>query len=337
MLIINRDKKINKMRFFKIKFKRFLIFWADVFSKIKLIFQGRWKHIIFNLFPSLYNWWLEKNKLSLEKIEEIKAEIKSFPYQPKISVVMPVYNIDRIWLEKAIQSVINQIYQNWELCIVDDGSIKEYIPKILTDYSNKDRRIKFRLLDENQGISLASNQGLSLTTGEYITFLDHDDELSQDSLYEIVKFLNTHREADIIYTNEDKITIEGKRIQPIFKLDWSAKLLLRYNYLCHLTVIRRELIEKVGGFRQGFEESQDYDLLLRITELTVQIFHLPKILYHWRMISGSAALIVDAKKQAFERSKTALREAMKRRGYQAVVKDAILPGKFKVKIKNLKI
>jgi len=322
------------MKFFKIKFRKFLIFGASVFSKIKLIFQGRWKHIIFNLFPQIYRWWLDKNELSVENIQSIRGEINSFKYQPKISIVTPVYNIEKKWLEKAIQSVIDQIYQNWELCIVDDGSAKEYITEILNDYNQQDERIKIKLLDKNQGISLASNQCLSLATGEYIAFFDHDDELSQDSLFEIVKFLNIHPETDIIYTDEDKIDENGECMKPIFKPNWSPDLLLKYNYFCHLVVIKKELIDRAGGFRKGFEGSQDYDLFLRITELTDKIFHLPKILYHWRTIPGSAAHNVDAKKEAFEKSKTALREAMKRRGYDVIIKDALLPGKFRVKIKN---
>jgi len=172
-----------------------------------------------------YDIWLEKNALTPEKIKKIREEIKNFRYKPKISLIMPVYNVDRIWLEKAIASVFNQLYNNWELCIVDDASTKKHIKEVLLKYQ-KEPKVKVKFLGKNRGISQASNEALALTTGEYVGFLDHDDQLSPDAIYENVKLFNHHPEADLIYSDEDKLNPEGKRIEPFFKPDWSPDLFL---------------------------------------------------------------------------------------------------------------
>lgn len=282
-----------------------------------------------------YKKWVKENALTDADIEAKKKEIEFYSFKPTISVVMPVYNIERKWLEKAIESVFNQVYEKWELCIADDASPKPHIKEILNRWQNRDERVNVKFLEKNLGISGASNEALSLATGLYVALMDHDDELSRDSLYEVVRLLNKHPEAGIIYTDEDKLTANGQRLRPVCKPDWDPELFLTYNYLCHLVVCQKDLISKVGGFRKGFEGSQDYDLLLRLTEWTDKIFHIPKVLYHWRMIPGSAAFVVDAKKQAFEKSKQALQDAMERRGIRAAISDGETIGTFKVKeIKN---
>ncbi|NIM16651.1 MAG: glycosyltransferase [Candidatus Aminicenantes bacterium] len=278
-----------------------------------------------------YKRWVKETALTAADIEVMKKEIESFAFKPKISLIMPVYNIPRQWLVRAIESVFEQVYENWELCIADDASSKPHIRKVLSRYQTNDMRVKVKFLEENQGISGASNQALSLSAGQYAAFLDHDDELSKDSLFEVVKLLNQYPEAEIIYTDEDKLTLSSQRLRPVYKSDWDPELFLTYNYLCHLVVCRMELVDKVGGFRKGFEGSQDYDLLLRLTELTEKIFHIPKILYHWRMVPGSAAVRVDAKSKSFERAKRALRDAMERRGIRAAVSDGETIGTFCVK------
>ena len=299
-----------------------------------ILFRTR-KNPFLVLSDSAYQRWVRKNALTGEKITAVRKTIAKLNYKPLISIVVPVYNIDGRMLEKAIESVLNQVYENWELCIVDDASPGRHIRRILKKYRRRDRRIKVKYLKKNQGISGASNETLTMAEGEYAALLDHDDELNPLSLYEVVMHLNESPRTDIIYTDEDKLSREGKRSKPVFKPHWSPKLFLTYNYLCHLVVCRRELILKVGGFRKGFEGSQDYDLLLRLTELTDNIFHIPKVLYHWRMIPGSAAMKVDAKKEAFEKSKQALRDAMARRGIHAKISDGKTIGTFKVKeIKN---
>jgi glycosyltransferase involved in cell wall biosynthesis len=265
----------------------------------------------------------------------MEKEINTFSFKPMFSVITPVYNIEEQYLRRAVESVFNQVYRNWELCIADDASQEPHVKEVLKRYQKRNERVKVKYLEKNLGISGASNEALSLATGQYAVFLDHDDELSRDSLYEVVRLLNEHPEADIIYTDEDKLTVSSKRLLPVYKPNWDPDLFLTYNYLCHLVVCRRDLVSKVGGFRKGFEGSQDYDLLLRLTELTDKVFHIPKVLYHWRMIPGSAAMKVDAKKEAFEKSKQALRDAMERRDIHAKISEGKTIGTFKVKeIKN---
>ncbi len=270
----------------------------------------------------LYDVWMEKHTLSEEDIKKIKGGISAFPIKPKISLIMPVYNVEKVWLEKAIQSVLNQYYPNWELCIVDDASSKSHIKETLLEYG-KNSKIKIQFLEKNKGISEASNEALSLATGEFVGFLDHDDELSPDALYENVKLLNKHPDADLIYSDEDKIDPDGKRIEPYFKPDWSPDLFLSYNYICHFAVYRKKLIDRIKGFRAGFEGSQDYDLLLRATEKTDKIFHIPKVLYHWRQIKGSTATVHKEKISHIDNSMKALEEALKRRKIEAEVEKGI--------------
>jgi hypothetical protein len=278
-----------------------------------------------------YQKQVRKNRITGKKIKTLEKEIESFEFQPKISVVMPVYNVEQQWLEQAIESIFSQVYQNWELCIADDASPSPHIKEVLNLYKNRGKRVKIKYLESNRGISGASNEALSLTTGQYVALLDHDDVMSRDSLFEIVKLLNAHPEAELIYTDEDKLSMGGLHLRPVFKPDWDPDLLLTYNYICHLLVCKRELVERAGGFRLGFEGSQDYDLLLRMTELTDNIFHIPKVLYHWRMIPGSAAFVVDAKSKAFERAKRALEDALQRRGIRGEVLDGETQGTFRIR------
>jgi hypothetical protein len=278
-----------------------------------------------------YQKQVRKNRITEKKIKPLEKEIESFEFQPKISVVMPVYNVEQKWLEEAIESIFSQVYQNWELCIADDASPSPHIKEVLNLYKNRGKRVKIKYLESNRGISGASNEALSLTTGQYVALLDHDDVMSRDSLFEIVKLLNAHPEAELIYTDEDKLSMGGLHLRPVFKPDWDPDLLLTYNYICHLLVCKRELVERAGGFRLGFEGSQDYDLLLRMTELTDNIFHIPKVLYHWRMIPGSAAFVVDAKSKAFERAKRALEDALQRRGIRGEVLDGETQGTFRIR------
>ncbi|AKB33547.1 Glycosyl transferase, group 2 family protein [Methanosarcina siciliae HI350] len=270
-----------------------------------------------------YDFWVLKNSLTISKKKKYKAKIKEFSYKPKISIIMPVYNVDKIWLEKAIDSVRNQLYENWELCIADDASTKEHISKTLKEYLNIDCRIKVKYLNNNLGISGASNEALSLATGEFIGLLDNDDELSIDALYEVVKILNKKPETDMVYSDEDKITMEGKRCNPFFKPDWSPDLLLAVNYICHFTVIRKKLVEDIGQFNVGFEGSQDYDLFLRVIEKTNNIEHIPKILYHWRMIPTSTASNIDVKDNAHTNGVKALQNYLTRQRIEGNVVNSL--------------
>jgi len=277
-----------------------------------------------------YSFWLEKNRLSAGDLSQMKAELKSFKYKPTISIIMPVFNIDRTWLQSAIDSVLNQIYPYWELCIADDGSTKDHVREVLNGYANGDPRVKVKYLSENKGISLASNEAISMATGEFIALLDHDDELEVNAIYEIVKLIQEHPEADMIYTDEDKINAEGGRCNPFFKPGWSPDLFLAQMYTCHLGVYRKEIIMDIGGFRKGLDGSQDYDLVLRFTEKTDKIFHIPNVLYHWRIIPGSTAAKYSAK-SSDTASLKALSDALDRRKIKGSVEKGIHDSLFRVK------
>jgi len=261
-----------------------------------------------------YQRWIKKNEYSPDELTRLKKISQNFSYRPKISILIPVWNTDEKWLRSAIDSVLTQVYDNWELCIVDGGSIKRHIPKILKKYAQKDTRIKVKSLDRNKGIAGNSNEALALATGEYIGFLDHDDELAPFALYEVVKLLNQNKDIYFIYSDEDKINDAGSRKDPFFKPDWSPEMFLSCNYLCHFSVIKKSLLDIIGGFRQGYDGSQDYDLFLRTLEKIDKqnIAHIPKILYHWRIIPESVASDSSAKPYAYDNAKKALSDAMKR-------------------------
>lgn len=268
-----------------------------------------------------YDLWVLKNNITAMKKEQYTKESQNFAYKPKISIIMPVYNVDKVWLEKAIDSVRNQLYTNWELCIADDASTKPHVKPTLDKYSKTDSRIKVKFLSKNLGISGASNEAFSLATGEFIGLLDNDDELSIDALYEVVKLLNEKPQTDFIYSDEDKINLDGERWQPFFKSDWSLDTLFSANYICHFAVIRKKIVEDIGKFRSGFEGSQDHDLFLRAVEKTNNIEHIPKILYHWRMIPGSTAINIGAKNYARTSGVRALQDYLKRQQIEGVVYD----------------
>ncbi|MEA5541439.1 glycosyltransferase family 2 protein [Limnoraphis robusta Tam1] len=245
---------------------------------------------------------------------------------------MPVYNTPEQFLREAIQSVIDQVYPYWELCIADDASTRSSIQPILAEYQEKDSRIKVVFRTQNGHISEASNSALELATGEFIALLDHDDVLTPDALYEIVHLLNQHPEADMIYSDEDKLNEEGELASPFFKPDWCPDSFLSRMYTCHLGVYRRELVNQVGNFRVGYEGSQDYDLVLRFTEKTDHIFHIPKVLYHWRIHSESAASGTEAKPYAYQAAVKALQDAIDRRGEKGVVQQVKgFPGHYIVR------
>jgi glycosyltransferase involved in cell wall biosynthesis len=245
--------------------------------------------------------------------------VEGLNYKPLISVIMPVYNTPEQFLREAIESVINQVYPDWELCIADDASTSSDIKPLLQEYQAKDHRIKVNFRTENGHISANSNSALELATGEYIALLDHDDILTPDALYEVVSLLNKHPEADMIYSDEDKLDENNQLTSPFFKPDWCPDSFLSRMYTCHFGVYRRELINQISGFRVGYEGSQDYDLVLRFTEKTDKIFHIPKILYHWRVHSNSAASGTTAKPYAYQASLKALQDAIDRRGEPGTV------------------
>lgn len=282
-----------------------------------------------------YQVWISKNENW--DVEAIQKEIQNFKYQPKISILMPVYNVEQNWLEKCIQSVQNQFYPNWELCMADDCSTDASVRPILEKYAQSDERIKVVFRSENGHISRATNSALEIATGEFVALLDNDDELAPIAFYEVVKALNENPELDLIYSDEDKIDMQGNRFDPAFKPDWSPDLLLGTNYISHLGVYRRSIMNEIGGFRPGFEGSQDYDLVLRFTEKTTaqRIHHIPKVLYYWRILPTSTAADQSTKGYAFEAGLKAVQEALVRRGIKGTAHHAAGNGLYDVEYEVL--
>ncbi len=234
---------------------------------------------------------------------------------------MPVYNPAPRHLRDALRSVRAQLYPNWQLCIVDDGSTDKQVRGILARYARIDRRITVKFREKNGGIAAASNDALTLATGEWVALMDHDDWLAPTALYFAAHEINEHPDAQLIYTDEDKLDRAGRRYDPHFKSDWNYDLLLSQNYISHLSFYRRELIDETGGFRPNFEGAQDYDLTLRCAEQIdpSQIRHIPRVLYHWRAADSSAASSIDAKPQARESARRAVQEHLDRRQIRASV------------------
>jgi GT2 family glycosyltransferase/SAM-dependent methyltransferase len=288
-------------------------------SKTTQYISVKTKFLSSRLFKNSYDRWIERNEIQNYDIPAIKEDIAKMDVMPVISVIMPVYNVNRPWLEMAIQSVTNQIYDKWELCIVDDASTLDHVKESIGKYENRDSRIKTKYFKKNQGISGASNEALSIATGDFIALLDHDDELSKDALYEIVKLINKHPDAQMIYSDEDMIDQKGRRMNPYFKPDWSPDTLLSGNYITHLSVYKKSIVDEIGGFRKGYEGSQDYDLALRFTEKASEIYHIPKILYHWRKIEGSVAASSKAKNYAYDNAKKALEDVLHRRNIKGEI------------------
>jgi glycosyltransferase involved in cell wall biosynthesis len=272
---------------------------------------------------SPYQMWLRQRSPSPGRLAEMRNRAGSLTYRPLVSVVTPVYNTDARWLRACVESVKSQAYPNWQLCLVDDGSTRAETQALLREYEG-DSRIKIKRLTANSGIAAASNEALALAEGEYVAFLDHDDELAPDALFEVVAHLNEHQDADFIYSDEDKLELDGGRSGVYFKPGWSPEHFLTNMYTCHLMVVRRALVERIGGFRPGYEGAQDYDLVLRLIDHTARIHHLPKVLYQWRKIPESTAGSEGAKPWAHDAGRLALEDYVRRNQLNA----EILPGGF---------
>ncbi|MDR3737186.1 MAG: glycoside hydrolase family 99-like domain-containing protein [Acidobacteriaceae bacterium] len=272
------------------KFHRGLIYLSkfglnETKKKILKSLQSNANSLNYQNWISLYDTLTEKDK------RDIIDSIKKLTHRPLISVVMLVYNTPEPYLRRSLETVRDQLYQHWELCVVDDASKKPHVTAILAEYAAKDSRIKVIRREANGHISAASNTGLELAAGEFIALMDHDDELPAHALYMIALEIERHPNLDIIYSDEDKIDENSVRYDPYFKSDWSPDLLLGQNMVSHLGVYRRSLLKEIGGFRIGYEGSQDYDLVLRAVEKSdsSRIRHIPAILYHWRVFSSSSS------------------------------------------------
>jgi len=282
---------------------------------------------------SYVDWIAKYDYLPEQDRGALREEISQIGKKPLISIVMPVYNTPVGLLDKAIGSVIDQIYENWELCIADDCSTDPGIRERLQWWQNRDPRIKVTFRSQNGDISLASNSALELVRGPFVALLDHDDILREHALAEVALEINRHPNAQIIYSDEDKLDNQEKRFAPHFKPDFSRELFRSQNYLNHLSVHRTANIRDVGGWRQGFEGSQDYDLNLRIFERInpSDIRHIPKILYHWRAIDSSTAASGLAKGYAFHAGKKALESHVARTGLPATVCTVAETGFYRLK------
>jgi glycosyltransferase involved in cell wall biosynthesis len=234
---------------------------------------------------------------------------------PLISLLLPVYQTPEEWLRRCLDSVLRQVYGNWELCIADDASPDPRVREVLEEYASRDARIKLEFRPVNGHIAEASNTALALATGEFIGLLDHDDELRPHALLEMAEAISSRESLGLLYSDEDKIDAEGCRFSPYFKPDWNPDLLLSQNYVCHFTVISVDVVREAGGFRRGFEGSQDHDLFLRCTEKlpASRIHHVQRVLYHWRAIEGSTALARDAKDYAADAGARAVASHLDRR------------------------
>ena len=279
-----------------------------------------------------YERWMLAHRFRASDRRRLLDAIGIMPARPTFSVIMPVYETPENYLREAIESVLIQVYPDWELCIADDASKQPHVRRVLEEYASRDARVKLFFRTENGHVSATSNDALALATGTFVALLDHDDVLSPDALFENAMLVNRQPDVDVIYSDEDKIDAVGRRSAPYFKPDWAPDSLLSRNYVSHLGVYRRSLIQEVGGFRRGFEGSQDYDLLLRVTERTDRIAHIPRVLYHWRLHSGSTAAVRDQKGYALNAARLALEEAIERRGEPGrVVHDADRSGLYTVR------
>jgi GT2 family glycosyltransferase len=269
-----------------------------------------------------YARWIRcYDQLQRDDLKRICEQIAKFHYSPLVSVLLPVYNSNLKWLRRAILSVQKQLYPHWELCIVDDASTDRKIWPFLQRCARQDRRIKLMRRTENGHISAASNDALRLTTGDFVALLDHDDELAPTAFYFVALALNKNRDLQLLYSDEDKLEEHNRRSEPYFKSDWNPELFLAQNFVSHLSVYRTDLIHRIGGFRVGFEGSQDYDLTLRCVELIrpEEIEHLPWVLYHWRAGDQSTASNPTAKPYAQEAAQRAVQEHLKRTGIEGTV------------------
>lgn len=281
-----------------------------------------------------YDAWLENyDQLGPQDVEQARTACVAWEFQPLVSVLVPIYNTEEKWLRRCIESVRKQAYPHWELCMADDASTAPHVTRVLNEYAASDDRIRLVRRSENGHISATSNSALTLASGEYVALLDHDDELHPLALFEVVKSLQIHRSWKLIYSDEDKIDLDGRRYDPYMKPDWNYDLLLSQNCISHLGVYQRQLLLDVGGFREGYEGSQDWDLALRCIErlAPTEIGHIPRVLYHWRAIPGSTAMAVDEKSYARAAGMKAITEHLRRVNADAKVQEIDgRPGNFRV-------
>jgi len=269
-----------------------------------------------------YGTWIARfDTIDTTARAALREKVAQFATRPRISIIVPVFNPQAEHLREMLDSVLAQIYPDWELCLCDDASTAPHVTGILAQYAAADARIKTMRREVNGHICAASNDALALATGSFVALLDHDDRLAEHALYMVARYLQLHPEAMLLYSDEDKLTPGGERIEPYFKPDWDPVLMLGQNMFSHLGVFSTALMREVGGFRAGFEGSQDHDLVLRCAEKldASSIVHIPHVLYHWRISEQSTAREVVAKPYVREAAKRAVKEHLERTGRVADV------------------
>lgn len=292
-----------------------------------------------------YETWFGLNKVPEGELERQKSVVFEKPV--KISIVVPLYQTPERFLREMIESVCSQTYGNWELCLADASPLTEQDKKseagrkesrttklsgIVKEYMDKDERIRYRILEKNGGISENTNEAIRMATGDFVGLLDHDDLLERDALYEIMERIAKNDETDVVYTDEDKINRKGtKHLIPNMKPDFNLDLLRSNNYICHFLVVRKSIIDQVGGFRKEFDGAQDYDFIFRCTEAARVVSHVPRVLYHWRTHSGSTSDNPDSKMYAFDAGKRAIEAHLARMNVEAKVEETDDLGYYRIR------
>ena len=297
----------------------------------RLLKEQGWQGVLQRLykeFPqpesSAYQDWIRAHEPSEDLFPQLAAKVPTWHYRPLVSVLMPTYNSPLPFLIEAVESVRAQIYPHWQLCIADDASTRQDVLDYLRDLASRDSRVVLTLRDANGHISACSNSALESAQGEWVALLDHDDRLHPLALFGVVEALQSRSDANVVYTDEDKIDEQGVRFEPYFKGAYNRELMWAQNMVCHLGCYRRELVMEIGGFTVGLEGAQDHDLALRMVERssTHQVVHVPRVLYHWRAIQGSTAMSQEAKPYAESASKRAVQAHLLRLGIGARVESA---------------
>jgi GT2 family glycosyltransferase len=274
-----------------------------------------------------YRRWLELHTPSAAELARMRRESAKDEEAVVFSLVMPVHNPERAWLKAAIASVLDQAYPHLELCIADDASTLPHVRTIL-EAAAGDPRVRVVHRDEQGGIAAASNSALELATGDFVGFIDNDDVLRPHALYSMAAYLREHPESDVVYSDEDKLLTDATLGKPTFKPDFSPDRLLAENYINHFSVVRRSVVQAIGGFREGFDGSQDHDLMLRVTEQSAHVGHVPDVLYAWRMVPGSTAVSAGFKPLAQDAGRRAVDDALQRRGLEGRVDLGPSPGLY---------
>lgn len=263
-----------------------------------------------------YGEWYELTRPSQEELAEQRRKL--FDFEPKLSIAIPAYKTPERYLRELLDSLLDQTYTNWEVCIADGSPKGESLERVLRKYAEKDSRIRYQILGENKGISGNTNLAIDMARGDFLVLADHDDTLTPNALYEVAKAINERPGCQVIYSDEDKLDMDGKALfDPHFKPDFNPDLLTSVNYICHLFVVRMDLLEQVGRFRQEFDGAQDYDFIFRCTEKAEEVYHIPKVLYHWRCHQDSTASNPESKTYAFEAGARAIMAHYERVGIEA--------------------